>query len=203
MVRNFQARGRYCRQATLRGMGLLPKLRGALQVGDLTISRMNKGLLAALILVGIMVVVLAAMGREWICKCGTAKLWHGVVVSSENSQHLSDWYTPSHVIHGFLFFGLGWLIMRRANWGWRLALATLIEIPWEIVENTDAIINRYREVTISLDYNGDSIVNSAADVAAMFIGFALAARLPIWVTVVLAVGLVYPMDWVVQWQTKN
>ena len=134
-----------------------------------------------------MILTLWIMGREPICKCGYIKLWHGVVVSAENSQHVSDWYTPSHIIHGFAFYFLLWLFARRLSVGWRLLIATLVEIAWEILENTDAVIERYREVTISLDYYGDSILNSTADVLAMMVGFWMAMRLPVWVVIVLTV----------------
>lgn len=159
------------------------------------------------------------IGREPWCKCGYIKLWHGQVVSSENSQHISDWYTPSHIIHGFLFFGALWLVARKLSFGWRLAIATLVECAWEIVENSDAVIERYRSVTISLDYFGDSVLNTVCDVLAMVLGFWLAAKLPVWATVALillfeattiwlirdglalnVLMLLYPLDWVAEWQ---
>ena len=161
------------------------------------------------------------MGHPLICKCGYLKLWHFDVMSAENSQHLIDWYTPSHLIHGFLFYWGLWLISRLLPlpFATRLILAVAIEAAWEVVENTDFVINHYREITISLDYHGDSVINSVSDILVMVLGFFMAARLPVWLTVVIAVSLelfvgamirdnltlnvlmfMWPLDAVLHWQ---
>jgi hypothetical protein len=161
------------------------------------------------------------MGHPLICKCGYVKLWHFDVMSAENSQHLIDWYTPSHIIHGFLFYWALWLLSRflPLSFAMRLILAVAIEAGWEVIENTDFVINHYREMTISLDYYGDSVINSVSDILFMVLGYFMAALLPVWLTVTLAVGLelfvgamirdnltlnvlmlVWPLDAVLNWQ---
>jgi len=177
---------------------------------------------SVLILAGIMAAVAIAelaMGRVPWCKCGYIKLWHGVVQSSENSQHLSDWYTLTHVIHGVLFYAVLWLVHRWIPARPRFVIAVALEGLWEVIENSSFIIERYRAQTLSLDYYGDSVVNSLADIVAMIFGYWLTRVLPmrvvialvIVIEVALAIGirdnltlnilmLIHPFDAVKRWQ---
>ena len=164
-------------------------------------------------------ILLWFMGQVPICECGYVKFWHGITISSENSQHIADWYTFSHIIHGFAFYWLSKLIFPKMHWGARLALAIVAEAGWELFENTDFIINRYREVTISLDYFGDSVINSVFDTLWMVFGFIIAWRFPFMITVALAIAfelwtgfvirdnlalnvvmLLYPLQAILDWQ---
>lgn len=155
------------------------------------LSRIGRNWLIAIgIALVVIVGILVAMNRPPICTCGTIKLWHGVVQSSENSQHISDWYTFSHIIHGFIFYGLGWVFLRDRSLGLRLLLAVFIEGAWEIMENSPMIIDRYREATVSFGYSGDSILNSFFDIVWMIGGFIFAAwsRVKTWWIVALTIA---------------
>ncbi|SFB25759.1 Protein of unknown function [Rhizobium sp. NFR07] len=158
----------------------------------------RRWLVVALVLFLAQIVILYAMGRIPICECGYVKLFEPGVNSPGNSQHLADWYTPSHIIHGFLFYGLGWLILRRAPLSARLSLAVLIEAAWEIAENSPLIIDRYRTATMALGYSGDSILNSAMDTVFMALGFLFAARVPAWLTVLVAIAFELFTGWLIR-----
>ena len=144
----------------------------------------RRGLIWTLILWFAAGATLLAMGRPAICACGTVKLWHGVVQSSENSQHIADWYTFSHIIHGLLFYFFAHILWRRWKLfggkpaSWALPIAVVFEAFWELLENSPLIIDRYRAVTVSFGYAGDSVVNSLADIGWMALGFWVASKLP-------------------------
>ena len=120
---------------------------------------------------------LRLQGRLWVCECGRVLPWVGDAWSPDTSQHLFDPYTFTHVLHGLAFCGLLALLLPRARWRWRLVLAVSAEALWEVIENTDFVIRRYREATAALGYKGDTIVNSLGDVVACALGFLVARRL--------------------------
>lgn len=179
------------------------------------------GWLVAAGLVALLAVILLMMGRPAICPCGTVSLWHGVVQSDQNSQQISDWYSFSHVIHGFIFFGvLRWIMPDRPLWV-LLAIAIGVEAAWEILENSPMIIDRYREVTMAFGYSGDSVLNSVSDTLFMVLGFIAASKMRWWITVALAIAfelftlwtirdnltlnvlmLVSPIEAVKEWQSE-
>lgn len=178
------------------------------------------------VIIIVQIFTLYFMGRELICECGVIKFWEGDVMSSSNSQQIADWYTFSHIIHGFIFYGLlTWISKKffKKSGGLPLGLifigAVLLETGWEIIENSTWIIDYYRNNTVSLGYIGDSILNSVFDVIWMVIGFVMARKFPVWFTVALIIifevmtgyfvrdGLllnilmfIYPAEFIKTWQ---
>ena len=167
----------------------------------------------------LMTVQLFYQGRVWWCRSGDLAPWSSAVLSRHNSQHLFDPYTFTHILHGVLFYWILILIFPKMPAVWRLLIALAAEGAWEVLENTNAVIERYREATISLDYFGDSIVNSLGDVFACAIGFVLAQKLKLWFSLAFFIltetvllfwihdslllnilMLIYPLDAVKQWQ---
>lgn len=124
-----------------------------------------------------MVIILHLMGQPLWCKCGGVSLWSWDIWSSHNSQHFIDPYSFTHVLHGVIFCGLLYLLPRRVSVPSRFLTAVILEAGWEILENSPTIIERYRAATISKDYFGDSIINSAGDLIACIVGYLLARQL--------------------------
>ena len=190
--------------------------------GRMTIAP-RRAALAAILMFVIVAIILWAMGRPPICTCGEVDLWGQV--GPEQSQMLADWYSPSHFIHGLIFYALLWLVARHfPGKVWqpverRFLMALVVEAAWEIMENTPLVIDRYREATMALGYSGDSLLNSLSDIAMMGFGFLAARRLPVWASVALGLGfelltlavirdnltlnvwmLLAPADWIRDWQ---
>lgn len=174
---------------------------------------------AAFALVALQALVLFAMGQPVICACGYVKLWHGSASSPETSQHISDWYTLSHVLHGVIFYALLKLVAPRASLGALFIAALAIEAAWEIAENTPMVVDRYRQLALAQGYTGDSVLNSVFDTIAAASGFLLARVAPVWLTALVALAfetvallsirdnltlnviqLVYPIEAISRWQ---
>src|SRR3989338_541629 len=143
-------------------------------------------ILGALLIQGI---VLYFLGQPVICTCGYIKPWEGDVSSSGNSQHVADWYTPSHIIHGFILYFILWILFPRMSFMQRLLIAVGVEAAWEMYENTPWLIEQYRQQALAAGYVGDSILNSLSDTAAMISGFFFASVMPAWLTVLSILGL--------------
>jgi Protein of unknown function (DUF2585) len=172
-------------------------------------------------LLAIQAAVLLAMGRPPICTCGYVKFWEGDVLSAEMSQHLFDWYTFSHIVHGLLFYFLLRLIFPKLPVGARLLIAIGVEVSWEIAENTPWVIEAYRRQALAQGYVGDSTINSLSDTLSMITGFALARTIPVWASLLAALLLegyaayaihdnltlnvlnfIHPIDAITRWQSE-
>jgi hypothetical protein len=179
-------------------------------------------LLIAAILILFQALALVAMEHPLICECARIDFWHGNPSGPETSQHLTDWYTYTHVIHGFVFYLLLWLIAPRMPFMQRLVIAVGIEASWEIIENTPLMMERYRQSALARGYFGDSVVNSVFDTLAAALGFALARVLPVWLSIASiaaielflaymirdnlllnVIQLIYPSELISDWQSGS
>ena len=177
-------------------------------------------ILAVIAILAFTALVELRMGRPPFCKCGIIRPWSGEIWSNQNSQQFADPYTFTHILHGVLIYALVWLVGRkRLPAGGCFVAAVVLECGWELFENTDFIIRRYREVTISLDYFGDSVFNSIGDICAMMTGYFVASNVPVPITIAggllldlfllfwfrdsLAINilmLIYPIEGIKNWQ---
>jgi hypothetical protein len=125
-----------------------------------------------------------AMGRKIWGISGQPGIWAGDINSRHNSQYLTDPYSFSHLTHNILLYGLMCTVARRLPRGVRAIIAMALEAGWEVLENNNTVIERYRAATISLHYYGDSVMNSMCDILTCMIGFTIAAILPVRMTIV-------------------
>jgi len=150
-----------------------------------------KKLLPAITIAAILVstaLLLHYEGRLWMCACGRILVWAGNVCSSDNSQHLFDPYSFTHILHGFAFCALLALLVPKLPLSWKLCLAILLEASWELLENSQYVIGRFRETTAALGYQGDTVVNSLGDIAACVVGFLLARKLGLWRSLIIFIA---------------
>ena len=177
-------------------------------------------LILSVVITIVMALVLLGQGRIWWCKSGDWAIYiNQAWGSSHTSQHLFDPYTFTHILHGFLFFWIIGLAFKKLSVGWRVFIATVAEAAWEVFENSSFIIEKYRENTASLDYFGDSIMNSVGDVLACAFGFWIAYKVGWWRSLVFFIVveiallvcikdslllnilmLIYPLDGIKHWQ---
>jgi hypothetical protein len=123
------------------------------------------------------ILLLHAEGRLSVCSCGQILLWSGQICSANNSQHFLDPYSLTHVLHGFLYLWLLVLVAPRLPLRWQFSLAIVLGCLWELLENSNFIINRYRTGTAALGYEGDTVLNSLGDIVCCAAGFLLASKL--------------------------
>jgi len=174
------------------------------------------------ILIGLMLMATALVehlqGRLWKCQC-PSHFWTSQAWSSQTSQLFFDPYSFTHLLHGFMFAGVLALLFRNITRTWRFVLAIALECAWELIENSNIVIARYREATAALGYHGDSIANSLGDILSGGLGLVLAWRLGLRRSLVLfgvtelvllfwirdslllnIVMLIHPIDAIKSWQ---
>lgn len=165
------------------------------------------------------IAVLLWLGQPAFCECGFVKFWEGEIFSQGNSQHIADWYTFSHIIHGFLFYAIARYLFPKKSFPIWLLVAVIAEVSWEIFENTPMVINHYRQQALAVGYTGDSILNSVFDVLWMVLGFIIAYKVPVKVSIFIVIAmelfvlyfvrdnltlniinLIYPFEFLNKWQ---
>jgi len=186
----------------------------------------RKNLYPAIVIFVILVATaleLHRQGRYWWCVCGTAFVWISDAWGSQTSQTFLDPYSFTHVLHGLGFAGLLAIFFHhRVPPGWQLSLAIGFESVWEIIENTNTVIDRYREATAALGYHGDTVANSLGDIACCGLGFVIARKLGLVRSIILFVAtevvllisirdsllleivmLLVPVQSIKEWQISN